>query len=478
MPPRSIRRRGVPQDFPSARPTIDITRARNFRSRCRTPLRIDSALELARTHRYGLPMWQSPIPYLLPILFFFTIPVLLFAYLLIGAWRMTRILKSSNEPAHQEWMKLSEEITSGEKILDALEQQLRQEPGNIRLRVGLMHHYMFAGDHHTDQKAREAAQAHTTWLIEHAPESPYCGNPIASAPFPGNQDEGMPANLTALWQRALETTDDLVSVLSNAADFATTIDRPFAKKCAQRLFDLEPLNPSWQELLGRFYELDIGRERTAEDQKNAQASLKYYESALAFRWDSRHYAEFRALRRSFAGFFYPAMVAPLLLRFRTRLEKQPRGKKKGFSDFQLVAKAATMAWESGDSQKAKYYSQELKELLPEAEATVTWPPFLQESYNILARMALARNDLTELKVYLAKKEKNPASSVWNFVFDDFSILADMIKAGHGDMVIEYIQRRAEKMLPDPEIEFQIDLVRRGEVPFDRKFLPEESKESD
>jgi hypothetical protein len=104
---------------------------------------------------------------------------------------------------------------------------------------------------------------------------------------------------------------------------------------------------------------------------------------------------------------------------------------------------------------------------------VKWPPFLRESYTILARLALKDRDLETVKLYLDKKARNPLGTVFDFLFDDLDIIADLVKGGHQDLAVAFMRERAKESVNIPEIELQIALVKKGEIPYADKWLKKE-----
>ena len=373
---------------------------------------------------------------------------------------------------HEFWVKPEEVVKQfpTEDAIRAAEAELERSPQNLKLRISILGAHLFKFQ---DEAWTIRAKKHARWLIENHPEIANAGKPETSFPFRFRDcSPEEKHDLMILWEKKFEDTGRDRRVLSNAAHFFTNIDVKFATKCKREIAEREPLNPDELRDLARLLCFGLKESDNQDERDEFLEPLRLYTKICSWPWTQNDYRRLESLRARFGAFLWPRPLTFMILYLRGTLARA-LSHRHSRQNYILLADAATTALKAGDLASARRFADSLRSCLPEVETRVKWPPFLRESYTILARLALKDGDLETVKLYLDKKASNPLGTVFDFLFDDLDIIADLVKSGHKDIAVGFMQKRAKEAVNQPEVELQIKLVKNGEIPYADKWLKKE-----
>lgn len=289
-------------------------------------------------------------------------------------------------------------IKQGESLSDAeaqqLEEHLRREPNDVKVRVKLLGYYWKRAD--DSPQAAKARQAHILWLAQNRPEEPVLGTPYAML-HPPMDGEAFSKAREILLQQVRKHPKN-ARILANARDFLSVYDEAKAVELAKRVLSLEPDNPEHAERLAHLYELMAGGARDATTRK------RYYQQALSVLES--------AWRRE--------PMDPV-----TRVS--------------LLRSLADVAARAEQWQKAEYYAQELLKL-------ASRPVFvfdqdadgIHTAHTVLGKVALHKGDVTAAKKHLLDSARVPGSPVLSSFGPDFTLAKALLQRGERQTVLEYL----------------------------------------
>jgi len=277
--------------------------------------------------------------------------------------------------------------------VEDLEKRIAVNPEDIDARGFLLGYYMM--HQFEDEKSRKAREKHIIWLIENNCESSIVGSPLATLDPIIDGDVFYEAK--KLWIKKINDNPRNTYVLSNAAGFMLLYDRDQAEKLLKKLQKIEPDNPEWRKRLGELY-LVASRMKasTAKGAENSSKALVELEEAVAMtdKEEDRFYA---------------------------------------------LGDMAMLAFNSGDSQKAADYANELLAMAYRYGDNWNYGNAIHDAHTTLGRVALKNGDVDEAKLQLIESGKTPGSPQLDSFGPSMDLARELIAKGETDAVIKYLE---------------------------------------
>jgi len=111
--------------------------------------------------------------------------------------------------------------------------------------------------------------------------------------------------------------------------------------------------------------------------------------------------------------------------------------------FYALATASKMSFEVQMNEKAETYAWELLDLAQSLERDWNYGNAIHDGNMVLGRLALVHGDPEEAKRRLLEAGKTPGSPQLNSFGPNMSLARDLLVAGEGEVVIEYLRQCLE-----------------------------------
>lgn len=321
----------------------------------------------------------------------------------IGCKRANRII-FRNDPeslAHE-----GSQMTPAEAI--KLEKNLEINPNDLESRTLLIGYYWY--NHFRAPNDNAAHTRHAIWVIEHIPEQPLAGI-IEMQIFSHNT--GDYETVSDIWMKQVRAHPSTAAVSGHAGHYFLLSDPPRAESLYIAAEKLDPRNPQWPEGLWNVYRLALIHPEESHIENAREKSLPALELARAL----------------------------------------SRGKIK---EAYLLENLPETAFESGNNEKARIYSEELLTWQPTIPIKIPFvdirrfqkrlkitSPFAADSahaaYTVLGRVALREGNKTSAMNYLKKSADVAAGGNLNIFGPKMTLAAELFQQGEREGVIDYLQ---------------------------------------
>lgn len=326
-------------------------------------------------------------------------------------------LPAVTEPASASPNPLAE-IMKGQHLTDARAQELEvalvRTPEDLSARCQLLGYY--SPRQFWSQANRQARQGHVQWFIQHQPEL-NLGN---YANLNAHMDGAAYAQAKELWLQQVNENPQNLAILGNAAQFCLLNDRPIAEEFLKRAQILQPSNPSWFSQMAHLYSLDAQLIDPGPANLPAVKALEQMEYAQA----------------------------------NTASEMQR---------FDNLNQLAQMAFNAGETEKARAYATELLAQSSEPQDGQNYGDAINRGNLILGRLALGAGQLNEAKQYLLASGRTAGSPVLGSFGPNMSLAKELLQRGEKETVLEYLQSCA-KFWKDDKLATWTQQVKEGAMP--------------
>ena len=296
----------------------------------------------------------------------------------------------------------------------ALEDKIKTNPEDTAARTQLLDHYSRL--QFRSAEARQARQGHILWMIDHHPESDVRGPSMSLDPrFDGAAyEEGK-----KLWLKQVQVHPENLSILDHAANYLLLVDRDAAEELWKKAESSEPANPRWPEKLAHLYNL----------------------SAI-----TRDGVDVTAARK--------ALIA---------MEKARATAKEG--EFNYLDSLAKMAFDAGETEKARTYANKLLEQATEHTGQWNYGNAIHDGNVILGRIALREGKVVEAKEYLLSAGKTPGSPQLNSFGPTMTLARELADKGEKETVLAYFKLcRAFWKMGGERLDAWTDALASGRTP--------------
>lgn len=274
---------------------------------------------------------------------------------------------------------------------EELEAKLIKDPEDLSARNQLLGYYFMK--RHFNDPARKARQNHILWLIEHHPEAV----PHPYADLDPHLDGSVYEKAKALWLGQVKDNPKNTVILGGAAAFCLLHDRTTAEDLYKRAQALEPKNPWWSERLAHLYALD-GNSSKADAEKKAAARKA---------WE--------------------------------QMERAQANTTNELQRFYNLDYLAQMAFNAGEIEKARTYSNEMLQQTTREESGWSYGDAIYRGNLILGRIALREGRIDDAKKHLLEAGKTTGSPVLGSFGPNMSLAKELLEKGEKETVLEFFK---------------------------------------
>ncbi len=277
---------------------------------------------------------------------------------------------------------------------EKLAREIAANPDDPALRIKLLGYYFLQRT--MQPSARDAAQPHSLWVINHWPASPAAGLPYVQ--IVKQLDPSHYAEARTAWLDQMAKHPGNARIFGNAAAFLQLGDPKEAEKYLRHARALDPSNTEWSQRLGQFLTLQTLRGPNPLFPNASQEALQAYEDSI----------------KGLDGemLFY-------------RLTDLP--------------KAALNAGEDG---KARAYAEQLLALAPGFRANCNYGNAIYTGNCVLGSIALQKGDPASAATFLLAAGGTPGSPQLNSFGPDFSLAQKLLDAGKRETVVTFLDQVA------------------------------------
>jgi len=268
-----------------------------------------------------------------------------------------------------------------------MEKELAANPNDIETR-GILLSYYSIHSLEEDDAARQSRQGHILWLIENRCDSKLAGSYLGM-PDPLNDADLVP-EAERLWLKKIDENPQNKKVLSNAAEFMSMYDEDQAVIVLSKLCELNPNNQDWRLQLSQL------KAHRAEGAEDCGKVLKELEESLAL-----------------AG------------------TDEDR--------FYSLDDMASLAFNSGDLNKAADYSNELLKMSSLYKNNWNYGNATFDAHTMLGRVALKKGDIAGAKLHLIEAGKTHGSPQLDSFGPSMDLAKELLATGETAVVIEYLE---------------------------------------
>lgn len=354
-------------------------------------------------------------------------------------------------------------ITDDEELKKAQE-QLLAKPDDADLRALII--FSLCEKSYTFS---DTAYEHALWFIKndnlHSINDHYTLRAVISAPDSslGTRESKLKYAVN-LWKEKLAKNPDDHSLIRLAAKFYTLIESDFSNQCWERYLDLYPFSVEAHVQLSYNIKYATFKNPWVHPNPDLEESLEHKKTAMRRTWSASDSIRMAQIQKRLGKLIFPTPICFTIL-FLVGLIRQ-NGK---WTDHYDVSDAGIVAFKCADYKYAKKCLKQFLKLYPEAFRHHNYPPIFMPGFSLGALLALYEDNLQEMHHYLSIRIKDQVDSEFSFIQEDQEIIIHLIKKGYRDIAVDYMEKRAQSVLPNEKIQLQIDFVKNGGDPFTEEY---------
>ena len=261
-------------------------------------------------------------------------------------------------------------------------------PSGLQL-LGYYHHKSIR-----DPALRDSHLQLAQWVVTNYPESEAAGSPAIQ--IHASRDPAGCMTMKHLWLKQVEAHSQDANLLGNAANFFLLSVGGTAEEFLLQAQKLEPNNERWAERLGDLYKLGLVRANSSERPEIADKALVQFELAMS-------------------------------------QNKTPE------KESVLLVELAKVAFEAGQTEKAKTYADQLLKTGSNGEKDWNSGNAVHIGNTILGRLAIATGDVDAAKSHLLAAGKTTGSPQLNSFGPNMQLAKELLEKGEKDVVLEYFE---------------------------------------
>lgn len=347
----------------------------------------------------------------------YLIPIVAIVFYFQGSLYFMKNVETGSSIVDKE-MRTIFKLYSNTEIVDRDEKRLLAYPQDIHLRQTLISFYSLKI---SEVSYKEKAQQHVIWVMKNVPF--HEGNWFLwSTIFMPNEHNKFSHEINE-WKELIIKSGNL-KYLRNAATFFQLIDQDFSIQSWRKVMQNDDLD------IGAKYEL-ANLLSYKSDHNELKESFKLYSEYLVTKWDDQDYQKLLMLKARVGDLLYPKIVSKYLLFLRSC--ECPKD-----DDYYLLTKIANVGLNAKEYEKVRPLIYKAKEIEEKEEMRADYKPKLQQSYVVLARWYLFKNDLKNLALYLNKLRAISSIEDSYFIITEKSLINELIESGNSTIAEQYL----------------------------------------
>ena len=344
------------------------------------------------------------------------------------------------------------------------EKKLNEDPKNVELKAEILFAFLL----HEEWPKLKSRQ-YALWFLENMPL--HSINQIegqqAILMSPTSEDDGkiLKEQVISIWEKHLESKSDNLHLLLAAATCTTTLDQVFSESCWRRFQQIFPYSASALEKLANFKYFDLPREKkTSHPIPELREAFRLKKKRLNWPWSAHASSQLEQLQMKFKIIPNPICFVVLYIHAFMNPNNRP------WQHAYFISGVGMMAYHVGEYEFAKKCSEQFLKLQPAAQKAHNHLPLYSTGFSLAAILALKEKNMERLSYFLDKKAEIPATSEFDFMFHDTQILIELVRDGHKDIAVRFMEKRANQGFPiAPKIQAEIDFVKSGKMPFSEEY---------